>query len=73
MVFAEYLQIPFWLKIYILNEVKPKFFLMRILLLGKSFGWAMLDPMVGIIGGIVIAKWAIGLIRDSSKVLLEIE
>ena len=59
--------------LHVLADALVSIFVIFALLLGKSFGWAMLDPMVGIIGGIVIAKWAIGLIRDSSKVLLEIE
>ncbi|MEC9354309.1 MAG: cation transporter, partial [Candidatus Thermoplasmatota archaeon] len=46
------------------------------LLLGMVFpGSALvfLDPLVGIIGGVVIARWALGLIRDSSRELLGLE
>ena len=34
--------------------------------------WAWADPLVGIIGSIVIASWAWGLIRDSGAVLLDV-
>ena len=34
--------------------------------------WIWTDPAVGIIGSIVIASWAFGLIRDSGAVLLDV-
>ena len=34
--------------------------------------WVWTDPAVGIIGSIVIASWAFGLIRDSGAVLLDV-
>ncbi len=34
--------------------------------------WAWADPLVGIIGSVVIASWAWGLIRDSGAVLLDV-
>jgi len=34
--------------------------------------WVWADPAVGIVGAIVIASWAIGLIRDSGAVLLDV-
>ncbi|HUG21575.1 CDF family Co(II)/Ni(II) efflux transporter DmeF [Piscinibacter sp.] len=36
-------------------------------------GWWWLDPMVGVLGAVVIAVWAVGLMRDSSAVLLDRE
>lgn len=41
------------------------------LLCGKYFGWNWMDPAMGIVGSIVIARWAYGLLRDSSSVLLD--
>jgi cation diffusion facilitator family transporter len=41
------------------------------LLLGRFFGWVFMDPVMGIIGALVIANWAYGLIRDSGGVLLD--
>lgn len=40
------------------------------LLLGKYFGLVFLDPIIGLMGGIVIAKWAIDLLKKSGKILL---
>jgi Co/Zn/Cd efflux system component len=34
------------------------------LLLGRFFGWVFMDPIMGLIGALVIANWACGLIRD---------
>ncbi len=41
------------------------------LLLGRAYGWIWLDPVMGIVGGLVIARWSVGLIRDTSAVLLD--
>ena len=38
---------------------------------GKYFGWSFLDPVMGIVGGILIAKWAWGLLRSSALILLD--
>lgn len=41
------------------------------LLFGRAYGWIWLDPLMGIVGGLVIARWSYGLIRDTSGVLLD--
>ncbi len=41
------------------------------LLLGRFFGWVFMDPVMGIVGALVIANWAYGLIRDTGGVLLD--
>lgn len=41
------------------------------LLLGMWQGWSWLDPAVGIIGGVVVLKWSMGLIQESGKDLLD--
>src|SRR5438876_8838794 len=38
---------------------------------GKFFGWAWLDPVVGIIGSGVVFSWAYTLLRDASGILLD--
>jgi cation diffusion facilitator family transporter len=42
------------------------------LLAGRSYGWVWMDPLMGIVGAIVIARWSWGLLRDSGAVLLDI-
>ena len=41
------------------------------LLMGKYFGLIFFDPIIGLVGGIVIAKWAVDLLKKSSKILLD--
>jgi cation diffusion facilitator family transporter len=38
---------------------------------GRYLGWVWLDPVMGIVGGIVIAVWAWNLMRDTAAVLLD--
>jgi cation diffusion facilitator family transporter len=41
------------------------------LLTGKLFGWVWMDPVMGIVGSVVIARWSYGLLRDTARVLLD--
>jgi len=41
------------------------------LLVGRSYGWLWADPVMGVVGALVIARWSWGLIRDSGAVLLD--
>jgi cation diffusion facilitator family transporter len=41
------------------------------LLAGRYLGWIWLDPVMGIVGGAVIAVWAWNLLRDTAAVLLD--
>ncbi|MEM1065929.1 MAG: CDF family Co(II)/Ni(II) efflux transporter DmeF [Pseudomonadota bacterium] len=41
------------------------------LLLGRAYGWFWADPVMGIVGAIVISRWSWGLIKDSGGVLLD--
>jgi cation diffusion facilitator family transporter len=41
------------------------------LLAGKFFGAGWLDPFMGIVGGLLVARWSYGLIRETSRVLLD--
>lgn len=38
---------------------------------GAWLGWVWLDPLVGVLGAIVIARWAWGLMGDTASVLLD--
>jgi len=40
---------------------------------GWALGWTWLDPVMGLVGAIVVALWAKRLIADTSKVLLDRE
>lgn len=41
------------------------------LLAGRFFGWVWMDALMGIVGGLVITRWAIGLLRDTGNILLD--
>ena len=41
------------------------------LFMGKFYGWNWLDAIMGIVGAIVIGKWLLGLIHQTSPVLLD--
>lgn len=39
--------------------------------LAWAFDWLWMDPLAGIVGSLVIANWAYGLIRDTGTILLD--
>ncbi|MGA3157945.1 MAG: cation diffusion facilitator family transporter, partial [Steroidobacteraceae bacterium] len=41
------------------------------LVLARAFGWNWMDPLAGIIGALVIANWAYGLMRDAGRILMD--
>jgi cation diffusion facilitator family transporter len=41
------------------------------LLAGGLFGWSWMDPLMGIVGAAVIARWSWALMRDSGLVLID--
>jgi cation diffusion facilitator family transporter len=41
------------------------------LLAGKLLGWTFMDPVMGIVGMVVIANWSFGLVRDTGGILLD--
>lgn len=38
---------------------------------GKLLGWIWMDPLMGLVGSAVIARWSFGLLRETSAVLLD--
>jgi cation diffusion facilitator family transporter len=38
---------------------------------GKAFGWVWMDPFMGIVGAVIITKWAYGLLIDTARILLD--
>lgn len=41
------------------------------LLLGRSYGWFWADPVMGLVGAVVITRWSWGLVQDAGGVLLD--
>jgi cation diffusion facilitator family transporter len=38
---------------------------------GRYLGWQRLDPIVGIVGGVVILRWSLALCKDAARQLLD--
>lgn len=38
---------------------------------GKFWGWNWLDPIMGIVGAIIITRWSYGLLKQTSPILLD--
>ena len=41
------------------------------LIAGSIYGWIWLDPLMGIVGSLVIARWSWGLMRDTGATMLD--
>jgi len=59
--------------VHVLADALTSVFAVAALAAGLLFELRWLDPVVGIVGALVIASWAFGLIRDSGLVLLDAE
>jgi len=57
---------------HVLADALTSLLAIMALLSGRFFGWAWLDPAMGIVGAMVIANWSRGLMRASGAVLLDI-
>lgn len=57
--------------VHVLADALTSVLAIAALLAGRYLGWVWLDPVMGIVGSIVIAKWAYNLMRDSAAVLLD--
>ena len=58
---------------HIMADVLTSVLAIGALFIGKYFGLTILDPVIGLFGGFIIAKWAFELIKSSSKILLEMD
>jgi cation diffusion facilitator family transporter len=58
--------------VHVLADAATSVLAISALLLGMYAGWRWADPSVGIVGSVVIASWALGLIRASGSVLLDV-
>lgn len=57
--------------IHVMTDALTSVLAIAALLCGKYFGWNWMDALMGILGGILILKWAIGLILETSWELLD--
>ncbi len=59
--------------LHVLADAMTSVLAIAALTAGKLLGWHWMDPVMGIVGSIVIGRWSIGLLRDTSRVLLDSE
>ncbi|HEU4382930.1 MAG TPA: CDF family Co(II)/Ni(II) efflux transporter DmeF [Anaeromyxobacteraceae bacterium] len=59
--------------LHVLADALTSVFAIAALLAGMTLGWTFMDPVMGIAGAFVIARWSLGLLRDTSAVLLDSE
>jgi cation diffusion facilitator family transporter len=57
--------------LHVLADALTSVFAIFALLTGKLFGWVWMDAAMGIVGSIIIGRWSYGLLRDTSRVLLD--
>ena len=58
---------------HVIADALTSIFAIIALLAARFFGLTFLDPLMGIIGAIVISKWAYGLVKETSPMLLDEE
>jgi cation diffusion facilitator family transporter len=56
---------------HVLADALTSLLAIAALLGGRLFGWSFMDPVMGIVGAIVIASWSIGLMRSAGAVLVD--
>jgi cation diffusion facilitator family transporter len=57
--------------VHVLADAAVSLMVIAGLVLGWLLGWAWMDPVVGLLGAVVIAVWAYTLIRDTGAILLD--
>lgn len=57
--------------LHVLADAMTSVLAITALLAGRFYGWVWMDPVMGIVGALVIAHWSLGLLRSSAAVLLD--
>lgn len=57
--------------IHVIADALTSVLAITALLSGRYLGWVWMDPVMGIVGAIVIARWSWTLMRDTAAVLLD--
>ena len=59
--------------LHVLTDALTSVLAIAALLAGRFLAWGWMDPMMGFVGAAVILVWSRGLLRDTSRVLLDRE
>jgi cation diffusion facilitator family transporter len=57
--------------LHVLADAMTSLLAIVALLSGKFLGWNWLDPVMGIVGAVIITRWSYGLIKQTSPILLD--
>lgn len=57
--------------LHVLADTLTSFLAIGALLAGKFYGLNWLDPVMGVIGSLLVARWSLGLMRTTAHVLLD--
>lgn len=57
--------------LHVLADAMTSVLAIGALLTGRFFGWTWMDPVMGIVGALVIAHWSLRLLRNAGAVLLD--
>ena len=57
--------------LHVLTDALTSLLAIVALLTGRFYGWLWMDPLMGIVGSVVIARWSWGLLRGAGAVLLD--
>jgi len=57
--------------LHVLADALTSVLAIAALLAGRAYGWLWLDPFIGIVGALVIARWSWGLLTDAGAVLVD--
>lgn len=57
--------------LHVLADALTSVLAIAALLLGSIYGWVWLDPAIGVVGALVIARWSWSLVRDAGRVLVD--
>lgn len=57
--------------VHVLTDALTSVLAIAALLAGRYLGWWWLDPAVGLLGAVVIVRWAWGLMKDTATILLD--
>jgi cation diffusion facilitator family transporter len=57
--------------VHVLADALTSVLAIAALLTGRYLGWVWMDPVMGIVGAVVIARWSWSLMRDTAAILLD--
>jgi cation diffusion facilitator family transporter len=57
--------------VHVMADALTSVFAIVALLAGRTLGWTWMDPVMGVVGALVIARWSWSLLRETGQVLLD--